>query len=115
MRNIAYHLDCPSDHLPLLTTVLWKEREESLPRLKPETFNIELFHCLFFISVKSILPLPSPPKAHDLDILADGITNAVHNAYSGAAQRSLSHGKGNPWWDQSCQLAREEYKSSIRA
>lgn len=113
--NIAHHLDCPSDHLPLLTTVLCKEREKTLPRLKPETLNTELFHRLLSISVKSILPLSSPPKAHDLDTLADRITNAVHNSYSGAAQRSLSHGKGNPWWDQSCKHACEEYKSSIRA
>lgn len=113
--NIAYHLDCSSDNLPLLTTVVCKERKESISRLKLETLDTKPFHRLLSISVKSISPLPSLPNAHDLDMLADGVTNAVHMAYSGAAKRSHGHGKGNPWWDQSCRLARKNYKLSIRA
>ncbi|KAI1007062.1 hypothetical protein K3495_g1149 [Podosphaera aphanis] len=32
-----------------------------------------------------------------------------------SAQRSLGHGKGNPWWDKSCKDARRQFKQSLRA
>lgn len=113
--NIAKNIECPSDHLPLLTTILCGKREESLSRLKLETLNTELFQRLLTTSITSISPIPTHPRPVDLDTLAEGITKAMHNAYSGAAQRSHGHGKGSPWWDLSCKLARQDYKSTIKA
>ncbi|KAI0992726.1 hypothetical protein K3495_g15459, partial [Podosphaera aphanis] len=46
--------------------------------------------------------------------LALDLTDAIRSAYSGSARRSLGHGKGNPWWDNSCKLARQKYRTLKR-
>ncbi|POS82769.1 hypothetical protein EPUL_005855, partial [Erysiphe pulchra] len=81
---IASHLDSTSDHLPLLTTIGW-----------------EIYHDI-------------QTNTAALDKLAKSLTEALRVAYSGSARRSIKHGKGKPWWNSECKMARREYKSKVR-
>lgn len=67
------------------------------------------------MSINSIAPITQKPTIELLDKLAKNITDAIHNAYSGSARLSLGHGKGNPWWDDSCSRARQEFKQNTRS
>ncbi|POS85096.1 hypothetical protein EPUL_005538 [Erysiphe pulchra] len=96
---IATHLDATSDHLPLLTTIGWRDAPnapKTHQRLKPDSLNSTLFQNLLSSSVKLVAPVPSHSTTDSFYKLAEGIIQAIQLAYSGAARCSLGHSKGYP-------------------
>lgn len=112
---IATHLDATSDHLPLLTTIGWCNVFKSHQRLRPDTLDTVLFLKLLKSSISRVTSDSNLLTTEYLDKLAEDIIQSLQLAYFGAARRSFGHGKGNPWWDSSCKLARRTYKSQIRS
>lgn len=107
---IATNLAVTSDHLPILTTVGWNGFVDSQRKLRPDTLDPILFKDLLSTSITGIAPLSEQPTIELLDKLAKDLTDAIYKAYSGSARFSLNHGKGNPWWNDICTRARQEFK-----
>ena len=93
----ATDLDTTSDHLPLLATVAWNCKSELLKRLRLNIVDKDLFHRLLKTSTGCIVPLPSLPSVHDLDILIESLVEAASTAFNGYAQPSMGTGRGNLW------------------
>lgn len=111
--NIAYHLDCTSDYLPLLIIICYKTREALPSNFKLKTLDTVLFHRLLSISVNLISLLLTYPIENDLDTLAgELIIKAVHTSYSRVVRRSYDNDKKNLWKNFSWKLARQKFRSS---
>ncbi|CCU81551.1 endonuclease/reverse transcriptase [Blumeria hordei DH14] len=108
--TLAPHLDTTSDHATILTFVDWEGYTEPIRRLRFDTLDKDLFLRLLSTNIDGISPIPLASTRKALDRCAIELTEAIRTAYTGAARRSLGHGKGNPWWDISCKQARQRYK-----
>ncbi|KAI0991720.1 hypothetical protein K3495_g16467, partial [Podosphaera aphanis] len=84
-------------------------------RLRLDTLDETLFTRLLTVAISRISALSPSPPPQALDSYAEQIIEAVRDAYAASAQRSLGHGKGNPWWDKTCKDARRQFKQSLRA
>jgi ribonuclease HI len=110
--RIASHLDSTSDHRPLLTTMPWSHRFPETPqRLRFDTLDHLRFLSLLESNLASIECLAKTEE--DLDSLANEITSAISTAYKGSARRTLAQGIGQPWWNNDCRKARQDYRSSL--
>jgi ribonuclease HI/exonuclease III len=111
---VATHLDATSDHLPLLITVPWDHIPiESTRKLRFDTLNQPLFLSLLETNLAQVTP-SGPIKVNpDLDQLASGLVSTIHNAYKGSARRSMTQGTGQPWWNQDCKKALQEYRTGL--
>ncbi|POS82441.1 hypothetical protein EPUL_005498 [Erysiphe pulchra] len=67
---IATHLDATSDHLPLLTTIGWRDAPKTHQTLRPDSLNSTLFQNLLSSSIKQVAPVPSHSITDSLDKLA---------------------------------------------
>ena len=54
------------------------------------------------------IPLPS-----DLDQEAQGLSQALNRAYSGAAKRTTGRNTGHPWWDLDCKAAASRNRKEL--
>lgn len=110
--TLADHLDATSDHRPILTTIPWGRRHpDSLQRLRFNTLDQALFFSLLSSNLTSLEQFPS--SILELDSLALGLTEAIFNAYSGSAKRSLGKGTGHAWWNADCTKARDDFKAGL--
>jgi len=101
--TLAYHLDCTSDHTPLLTSINWNARLYSpSKRLRVDTLNQEVFTALLSANCNALCPLPASPTDADLDQAASDLTQAISKAYNGSAKRTLGRNTGYPWWNKDC-------------
>lgn len=112
--SIAQHLNATSDHLPLFNTIYSEERYEPVSKLRTITLEPNLFLRLLSVTLGNVPVLTSSPNLKDLDFLAESLTSAIHEAYSGAALKSRGYDKGNLWWDSSCRLVRSQFEDTIR-
>lgn len=113
--RIPPHINSTSDHLPLATIVPWERSQDTMRRLRLDTLDETLFTRLLTVAISRISALSPSPPPQALDSYAEQIIEAVRDAYAASAQRSLGHGKGNPWWDKTCKDARRQFKQSLRA
>jgi hypothetical protein len=45
--------------------------------------------------------------------LAEGITSAIHSAYTASANKSIPQGRGQPWWNLECKEALQKYWAGL--
>ncbi|KAI0991743.1 hypothetical protein K3495_g16444, partial [Podosphaera aphanis] len=77
------------------------------------TIDEEKFQISLLAQLADISPLFDKSCA-SLDQRAQQIIDILHYSYTESAKRSLPHGRGQPWWNQSCQEARKKYREKIR-
>lgn len=113
--RVKRKLQISSDHLPLLTNILWDDRARERPtRLRLATLEEETFTSLLKCNLDSILSLPTPLTANSLDEYASDIVEATQKAYQGSARRALPHNIGQPWWNEACTLAVQAFRAARR-
>jgi hypothetical protein len=110
----ASHLDSTSDHSSLLTTVNWSTRnDEPVKRLKLDTLDRELFTDLLRTNLTLLPALEEIPLPLDLDQEAQGLSQALNRAYSGAAKRTTGRNTGHPWWDLDCKVVTSRNRNEL--
>jgi ribonuclease HI len=113
--RVKRKLQIASDHLPLLTNILWDNRALERPtHLRFATIEEETYTSLLKCNLESILSLPTPPTANSLDEYASNIVEATQKAYEGSARRALPHNIGQPWWNEACTLAAQDFRTARR-
>jgi len=101
--TLAHHLDCTSDHTPLLTSINWNARSYNLSkRLRVDTLDQKVFTALLSENCKALSPLPTSPTGADLDQAASNLTQAISKAFNGSAKRTSGQNTGYPWWNKDC-------------
>ena len=107
---VVPHLDVTSDHRPLLTCIPWDQRfAEPARKLRFDTLDQPLFLSLLAANCSGLAP-PADTEA-SLDSCASRLVSSIHQAYAGAARRSLGSGIGQPWWNTECNQARLIYRA----
>lgn len=113
--SVATQLYVASDHLLFLSLIPWDKRfQEPQAKLRPSTFQQDIFISLLKANLKELSGLTPDPDSLALDRFAEGLTKAIQYAYQGSAKRSLSKGSGQPWWDNECKNAAQKYHTARR-
>ena len=103
-------IDVTSDHRPLLTCIHWDQRfEEPDRKLRFNTLDQPLFLTLLASNCSRLAP-PGDTEA-SLDFCASRLVSSIHQAYTGAARRTLGSGAGQPWWNTECTQFRSLYRA----
>ena len=80
--RVKRKLQIASDHLPLLTDILWDNRARERPtHLRFATLEEEAFTSLLKYNLKSILPPLTLLIANSLNEYASNIVEAIQKAY----------------------------------
>lgn len=108
-------LDVTSDHSPLLITVPFRNRTLPLTqRLRFATINQDFFLSLPLSRLEGLPPFTNTSKVC-IDERAEELIKVLQNAYEGSAKGKMPLNRGQPWWDLSCNEAREKYRSIARS
>lgn len=112
--TVQQDLDVSSDHSPLLINVPCQVRSNpSSPRLRFATIQLDTSLSLLRSHLDSFILL-SEKSSDCLDKRAEDIIQILYNCFSGSANQSLPHNRGQPWWNQSCKEARKTYREKLR-
>ncbi|RKF96035.1 endonuclease/reverse transcriptase, partial [Golovinomyces cichoracearum] len=110
---IEKELDVTSDHSPLLICI-----PTHLPYFKPNpklrfsTIDEEMFKQLLRMQLVGMNLLEEKSSSH-LENRAEELVDILQLSFAGSAKKSLTHNKGQPWWNQSCRNAKKKYKKIL--
>ena len=102
--KVVQHLDATSNYHPLLTLLPWGQQYiEAHQRLQFNTLDHDCFLTLLTSNLDHVRN--SAENRAELDCLAEGITSAIHSAYTASANKSIPQGRGQSWWNLECKEA----------
>lgn len=112
--NVQLDLDLTSDHKPLLITIPSTTKRSSItPKLRFATLDEKRFLSLLDMQLLGLDTIEEKTRLN-IDNRAEKLTLILQQSFNGSAKWCLPHGRGQPWWDQSCRDAKKRYKQICR-